>query len=220
MASRKEAVEPTPYDMGFGSEDVQLPRLRVVGKLSKLVELDVAKSGNIAIGADAEDTESDIIDALNGKQPLRIYVLAMRANYACGFGAVQQNPQLAGTWDEGDPSMPPEAKRQYNYTLFVPEHSTILPVVYTASSTAAREGRKVNSKLQVEALAGRAPYETCFEMSTKVNTAGNNSWPGPDFKLAEAKPEEVATAKRMHDEMGFGVQRKALTPSTDSTPEF
>lgn len=224
MPARKNPVEtpePTPYDLGLGGEDVQLPRLRVVGKLSKLVDLEVAKSGDIAIGADAEDEESDIISALNGKESIRLYVLKIHSNYACSYKAVQDNPALAGTWEEGDPSMPPEAKRQYNYTMCIPQHSTILPVVYTASSTAAREGRKVNTKLTTEAMAGKAPYETAFTLTTKINTGGNHSWPGPVFALAEPVASEVEIAQRMHDDMGFGVRRQQLeTSSGDSTPGF
>lgn len=225
MAARKtpvEAPDVTPYDLGLGGEDVQLPRLRVVGKLSKLVELEVAKSGDIAIGADAEDTESEIIQTLNGKESIRLYVLNIHTNYACGYAASQSNPALAGTWEEGDPSMPPEARRQYNYTMCIPAHSTILPVVYTASSTAAREGRKINTKLTTEAMAGKAPYETAFTMTTKINTGGNHSWPGPVFALAEPVADEVKVAARMHDDMGFGVSRTQLAETTDagSTPAF
>jgi hypothetical protein len=222
-AARKTPVEePKPYNLGLDSDDVQLPRLRVVGKLSKLVELDVAKSGDLAIGSDAEDEGSQIIHALNGKETLRVYVLAIRSNYACGYAAVQKDPALAGSWEEGDPEMPREAKKQFHYTLFVPQHSDILPVVYTASGAAAGEARRrVNTRLGTEALVGNAPYEFAWDMSTKINTAGTNSWPGPVFALAEPDPDEVAKAKQMHDDMGLGYQRAALPAGgVDATPTF
>lgn len=221
MAPRKTAVPepeaPVPYQLGISGEDVQMPRLRVVGKLSKLVELDVAKSGDLAIGADAEDEDSQIIHALNGKESLRIYVIRIHANYACGFAAVQNNPQLAGQWEEGDPECPPEAKRQYNYTLYCPEVSDTLPVVYTASGTAAREARnKINTKLATDAIGGGAPYERCFSFTTKINTAGQNSWPGPVFSLTEPDPAEVAKAKEMHD----SIVGPARTQISDGEPGF
>lgn len=223
MAARKSPVEtpePTPYDLGLGSEDVQLPRLRVVGKLSKLVDAELAKSGDIAIGASAEDTESEIISALNGKESIRIYVLNIHSNYACPFKAVQDNPELAGSWEDGDPTMPPEAKRQHNLTLCIPQHSTFLPVIYTASGTAAREVRNgVTMKLYNAAQQGTAPYTMAFDMTTKIYTGGNFSWPGPVFKLVEPIAAEVEIAQRMHDDMGFGVRRAQLeTSSGDSTP--
>lgn len=208
MAARKAAVaepEAAPYDMGLTSEDVTLPRMRVVGKLAKLVEADIAKAGDIAIGQNAEDEDSIIVPKPGG---VRFYVLKMHANYACKFGGPQ------GQWEEGDPEMPPEAKRQYNYTLYVPDHDTLLPVLYTTSGTAAREGRKINGVLLKHIVSG-APYELCFEITTKTNTAGTNSWPGPVFNLAKPDPAEVEAAKAMHDSI-VGSGRAQLEAGADA----
>lgn len=194
MSSRKEPVAAPQYDTGLTAEDVTLDRLRVVGKLAKLVELDIAKAGDIAIGAGAEDEESNIVYRKGDAKGVRFYVLKIHPNYACGFNGPQ------GQWEEGDPEMPPEAKRQYNYTLFVPEHDTVLPVLATFSGTAAREARKVNKAIAVHCIAG-APYELCFELTTVIRVAGTNSWPGPVFALAEPDADEVAAAKAMHDQI-------------------
>ena len=218
MPPRKSAVaEPEPVNLGYSPEDVQLPRLSVIGKLSKLIDTGLVKPGNIAIGADSEDEDSQVFDALNGTEPVRLYVLNMHANYACSFKDKEADPDLNGLWEEGDEDMPPEAKRQFNYTLFIPDHSTVLPVKYTCAATAAREGRKVNSKLATAAIGGKQTYESCFAMSTKIYTGGKFSWPGPVFSLAEAVPSEVAAAKNMHDLM-FGPARTAIAESSDSKP--
>lgn len=212
MATAKAPIaepNPTPIDLGLSPEDVQLPRLSVIGKLSKLIDTGIVKPGDIAIGADSEDESSQVFNALNGAEKVRLYVLRIHGNYACSFKDKEANPDLAGTWEEGDEDMPPEAKRQFNYTFYVPEHSSVLPVKYTCSSTAAREGRKVNSKLQTEAIGGKQPYESCFEMSTKLYTGGKFSWPGPVFALAKPDPAEVLAAQQMHD-MLYGPARQAI----------
>lgn len=212
-AERKPAapvVEPDPVDLGLGAEDVELPRLSVVSKQGKLFDAGIAQPGNIAIGNGAKDDETAVYDTMNGAHKLRIYVLNIHPNYACSWKDKEANPDLAGTWEEGDADMPPEAKRQYNYILFIPEHSALLPVKYTASSSAAGECRRtVNSKLGREALVGKQPYETCFEMFTKMNT-GKYTWPGPAFALGEPDADELVAAQQMHDAM-FGPARQAIT---------
>lgn len=214
MAARKTAVpaeeQPAPvYNMGLDVRDMKMPRLRVVGRQAKAIDLNIAKAGDLMIGQDAEDDESQIIHALNGKESLRIYVLKIHPNYACKFGGPQ------GQWEEGDPEMPADAKRQYNLTLFVPEHSAIMPVTYTGSGSAAGVVRGIATKLQVAGLGGVPPYETCWEMTTVINTGGTNSWPGPVFAKAEADAAEVAIAKGMHD--GIVGSGQAQLASGDDT---
>lgn len=224
MAARKNDVptpEAAPIDLGLGAEDVQLPRLSVIGKLSKLPDtLRDVRPGNIAIGMDAEDADSQVFDAMNGKEPVRLYVLNIHANYACSFKDKEANPDLAGIWEEGDMDMPPEAKRQFNYTLFVPSHSTILPVKYTASSTAAKEARKVNSKLQTEALGGRMPFETCFDMTTVMRSGGSFTWPGPAFALGKADAAEVTQAQQMYEMLYGPVRQQLAATSGDAKPSL
>lgn len=205
MPARKAAPEePTPYQTGLSGKDFQMPRMRVVGRQAKLVEAGVAKPGNIAIGADAEDAESVLFDALNGKEPVRFYVLKVHPNYATKFGGTP------GVWEEGDPEMPDDAQRQYNYTMYVPAISDVIPVIYTASSTAAGEGkRKVNTRIGVDAVEGKPPYTRAFEMTTKINTRGQNSWPGPVIVLVEPVASEVAIAKEMHDSI-VGPPRQSI----------
>lgn len=210
MAEPKQEVEapPAPYNLGLGARDIQPNRLRVVGKLSKLVELDIAKPGDIAVGQDAEDPDSVVLyNAKTGKEPVRFYVLAIHANYACGFNGPP------GTWEEGDPEMPAEAKRQYNYTMFVPDYDELLPVVYTAGGTAAREARKLQTALARHCISG-APYELAFQMTTKINTSGQNSWPGPVFAATEAVADEVEKARAMHDSI-VGPPRPQLAAGED-----
>lgn len=195
MPARKAAPEePAPYQTGLSGEDFQMPRMRVVGNLSKLVPAGIAKPGNIAIGADAEDAESVVVNALNGTESVRFYVLKVHPNYAAPFNGTP------GVWEEGDPDMPDDAQRQYNYTLHVPSISDVIPVIYTASSTAAGEAkRKINTRIGVDAVEGKPPYLRAFEMTTKINTRGQNSWPGPVIVLVEPVAAEVAVAKEMHD---------------------
>lgn len=214
MADRKTAVEaPAVYNLGMKLEDMKPPRLRVVGRLAKILNNDAldVKPGDLMIGADAEDEDSVFIRALNAKDALRVHVLKVHANYGCKFGGPQ------GQWEEGDPEMPPEAKRQYNLTLFVPAHDNGLPVIYTASGSAAGVVRKVITQLQVAGLGGQAPYEFAYDVSTVINTSGTNSWPGPVFARAEADPDDVAAAKVMHDQV-VSVPVAQLASSTDDKP--
>ncbi len=225
MATPKEAPqaqEPRPvYNMGLGAEDVQLPRLRIIGKLAKLADADLhphpsiegralAVPGDIAIGADAEDDESTIIGRPG---PVKVYVIQVTSNYGTKFGGTEGGP-----WEEGDPDMPSDAQRQFNYLLYVPSESDTFPVKYTASSTAAREARGMNTKLVAAGLNGTPPYEFAWELTTKTNTSGTNSWPGPVFKLAQPDPAEVAKAKAMHDSI-VGAPSAQLGSGEDD-PQF
>lgn len=208
-----EATEaPASYDMGFSADDLTLPRMRVVGKDARLVELNVAKGGDIAIGNDAEDEDSTVYEAPGG---VKFYVITWRSNFACGFNGPK------GSWEEGDPEMPPDAKKQYHYTLFVPGFDTILPVLHTANGSAAKVWRSVNTALAKYSMQG-APYEVAFELRTKTNTANINgqqkSWPGPVVVRAEADESEVAIAKGMHDSI-VGPGRRQIESGGDA-PTF
>ena len=225
MAERKtKPAEPEPtqvYNMGLGADDVQLSRLHVVNKLSKLADEEqfphptidgrgIAKPGDLTIGASAEDEDSMII---NRPGPVEVYVLQVTSNYGTKFGGTEGGP-----WEEGDPNMPSDAKRQFNYLLYVPSADENFPVKYTASSTAAREARGMNTKLVAAGLGGQAPYEFAWHIATKLNTSGENSWYGPTFKLAQPNPEHVAAAKVMHDSI-VGPPRAALGAGDDE-PTF
>lgn len=209
-----ETVNGTVANPGpsFDASDLALSRLRVVGKDARLVELGVAKPGDLAIGTDAEDVDSAIYPAPGG---LRLYVITWRTNYACGYGGPQ------GQWDAGDPERPPAAKKQYHYTLFIPEHDQLMPVIYTANGTAAKIMRSVNTAI---ARNGQdRPYELAFEITTEIRTGtpsgqtSPKSWPSPVLKLAEANPSEVEAAKRFYDKI-VGPGQAAL--NAGSTPTF
>lgn len=211
----EEVVDAGSSFTGLDSRDVTPSRIRVIGKQADILEIiDTARPGMLMIGEDSTDEDAEIIPALDGKGGIRFYVLGVHANYACGFNGPK------GQWEEGDPSMPPDAKRQYTYTVYAPDHDTDMPLVYTAGGTAAKEARKVNKKLGRHELQGGDGIELCFEISTTIRTGGTNSWPGPVFKLVESTPDEVAAAKAMRAAV---VRRPVaqLTAGTDAdTPGF
>ncbi len=225
MAARKAAPQDDVVDAvevgstgghhtGLDARDITLSRIRVVGKQADILDIrDDARPGMLMVGEDSTDEDATLVKALDGAGGIRFYVLKVHANYACGFNGPK------GQWEEGDPSMPPDAKRQYTYTLFCPDHDDTLPILYTAGGTAAREARKVNKKLAVAGISGD-PVELCFEISTTIRTGGTNSWPGPVFKLVESVPAEVAAAKAMRDTV-VGPPRAQLTAGSDAdTPGF
>lgn len=218
MAARKEAIaEPVPYNLGLGADDVALPRLRVCNKLTDLCDSEkvenpdgsgnpIARVGDIAIGMDSTDPDSMIVRKGEG---LRVYVLDVHANYGTKFGGTEGGP-----WEEGDPEMPDDAMRQFNYRFFVPSLEQPFPVTYTASSTAAGAARNMNTQLATAGLAGTPPYEMCWEIGTVV-VNGKHTYAKPTFRRVEPTTAEVAAAKAMHDALGIGVQRTQIAPSSD-----
>lgn len=214
MATRKtapETPEPEHTSMGITSDDIQLDRLRVVNPLSDLFKNEIAGSGDIAIGAGSDDEDSAITKKGSS---IRVYVLKMHANYACSYKDSQEDPTLQGSWEEGDPSRPPAAKRQFNYVLCIPSHSKVMPVVYTASSSAAGEARRtVNRRLGLADLGGEPAHELAFELSTKPYRSGSNVWPGPQWKLAEPNAAELEIVRAMHKSV-VGPPRQQLEAET------
>lgn len=221
MATRKQpvaepvedAVEAQPYDTGLDARDITFDRLSVVASLSKHAVAGRARPGDLSIGEGAEDEDATIIEKPGG---LRFYILQIHANYACGFNGPK------GQWEENDPNMPPDARRQYNLVLYCPDHDTMLPVNYTASSTAAGIVRKtVNKRWGAYSITGD-PVELCFEITTGLKPHEKGPYPIPVFKLVESKPDEVAAAKAMRDLVIGGAQRKQLAAGDDDaeTPGF
>lgn len=201
MATRRAAVEEqveevtaTPVQSGLGASDMALPRMRVVGKDADLVGLGVAKPLDIAIGASSDDEDSTVYDGTEG---LRFCILDVRFNYACGFNGPK------GVWEEGDPEMPAEAKKQYHYTLCIPEHDDFLPVLYTANGSAAKELRKANTAYMQGLAQGKHPTDIVFSLTTKMASATINgqtkTWPAPVIKRAQFSDDEKATASAMYD---------------------
>ncbi len=218
--ARRTPVEPqdeTPvsagYDMGFTASDLTLPRMRVVGKDADLVTAGVAKPCDVAIGNSSDDELSTVYEAPGG---VKFYVIDWRANYACGF-----NSPNKGSWEEGDPEMPADAKKQYHYTLFVPQFDMVLPVLYTANGSAAKIFRGVNQRLYKHCMTGH-PCDVAFVLNTKMNTGNingqNKSWPGPVIALGEAVESEVKIAKGLHTAI-VGGGAKQLDAASD-TPGF
>lgn len=212
MAIRKTAPEPEHTSMGITSDDIQLDRLRIAGPLSDLFKNEIAGSGDIALGASTDDEDSAIVKK---GESIRVYALKMHPNYACSYKAVKDDPTLQGTWEEGDPSMPPAAKRQFNYVFCIPSHSKVMPVVYTASSSAAREAKQsINKRLGLADLAGEPAHELAFEMSTKTNrNRDGDVWPGPQWKLAAPDAAELEIVRAMHKSV-VGPPRAQLETET------
>lgn len=212
------AAEVQKYDHGFTAEDLTLPRMRVVGKDADLVTAGVAKPADIAIGNSSDDEESTVYPAPGG---VKFFVLTWRANYACGFNGPK------GQWDEGDPEMPADAKKQYHYTLCVPGFDSILPVLYTANGTAAREFRKVNTALAQAGMSGKGPHEVAFELSSKMFSANINNqtktWPGPVIKRAQPTDEELQIAAAMYESIvgpGRAQIESGSVSGADDAPGF
>lgn len=206
MADRREPIESDAEEYGtspstvnhgpsFDASDLALSRLRIVGKDAQLVGLGVAQPGDLAIGADAEDEDSTVYPAPGG---LKFHIITWRSNFACGYG------QQQGQWDEGDTEMPPCAKKQYHYTLFIPQYDRIMPVIYTANGTAAKAMRQVNTAVARHGIT--RPFEQAFELNTFMasgNPGGNGikTWPAPKIKLVEADPEDVKLAEGLYNSM-------------------
>ncbi len=216
MADRKTApqdtVESQPYNTGLDARDITFDRLAVVGNQAKHAVARRANPGDLAIGESAEDVDATFIEKPNA---LRFYILDIHANYACGFDGPQ------GQWEEGDPSMPPDARRQYNLTLFAPEYSADLPVIYTASASAAGIVRKgLNKRYALASISGD-PIELAFEMTTDFRPHTKGPYPVPVFKLAKPVSSEVEAAKRIRDMVIGSVNDKQITAGADSeSPGF
>jgi hypothetical protein len=214
MASRRDPVEdtaPVPeqnHSMGFSSSDLALPRMRVVGKDARLVELGIAKPCDIAIGADAEDPDSEVYPSPGN---VTFMVLACHINLAMPYGKGE------GSWDLGDPSAPDGAKKQYHYTLCVPDYDGILPVKFTASGGAAGKFRRINTliaKHTEPSLGNRPPYELGFTLSTFMDSGtidGNKkSWPAPVLGRTELTDEQLKIGAAMYESV-VGTGRAQLT---------
>lgn len=207
MAERKTPVEDvSAHKMGFDSQDVELSRLRIMAQLSELVKAEVAKPGDMGISIAAEDEDATIIPR---GDTLRVYVLSKHSNYDTKFNGTEGGP-----WEEGDEDMPEDAMLQYNYMLYIPSYSKVFPVKYTASSTAAREGRKLNTRLAVAEASGQDATTLCIGITTKINTK-KHTWYTPLFSQVEADADEVANAIAIRDRM-FGPARAQISASTES----
>ncbi len=221
MAARKDApvdvvdadeIEETARPVLDG-RDINLSRMRIVGTNADIVKKITdgsVRPGFIMVGEDSDDEDSIFVDALDGKNAVRFYVLSVHPNYACKFGGPK------GQWEEGDPEMPAEARRQYNYMLFCPEIDDSFPILYTAGGTAAREVRKINRRFLLA-----DPTDLCFSVHTIMRHGGDNVWPGPVFQLDKPDPAESAAAKAMRDQFVGGLQpRKALAAGSSDKPGF
>lgn len=207
---RKTAVEDSSaHKMGFDAQDVELSRLRIMASLSELVKAEIAKAGDMSIAIAAEDEDAVVIPR---GETLRVYVLSKHTNYDTKFNGTEGGP-----WEEGD-EMPEDASMQYNYMFYVPSFSKFFPIKYTASSTAAREGRKLNTRLAVAEAGGVDATSLCIGITTKVNTK-KHTWYTPLFSQVEPDADEVANAIAIRDRM-FGPARAQIAAETETAPTY
>lgn len=231
MAARKTAVEaPAPNhtqtDSGLGVADMGIPVMSIVSKTSKTFELGLAKFGDICIGLNSEDPDTEVVYT-KGSEPVEFYVAApVESWYAMKFGKGDGRWDIDGTPRElynGEMSvspMPPEAEKNYRYTLLVPAYSTMFPVHFYVRGTAARAMTGLVNKLRLHEAQGGAAHALAFTMGTTLKTGDTNSWYVPAVSLAEPKPESAQIAAELWSELAPVTQPQITAGESTDAPTF
>lgn len=225
MAARKEAPEAavTPLDMGLSGSDMGPPIMSIVHTSSKQFAAGLAKFGDVVIGLNADDPDTEVIYSNQGGDAAFPFYVVGRVEkwYAMKFGQgdgrwdIDGTPRMLGDGSMSKP-MPPNAELNYRYTLLVPSYSTAMPVHFYVKGTAERAMKGMVNKLVMAASKGIGPFSMAFTMATVKKQAGTNSWFVPDVALAEPDEKLVAIGSQLFAELA-PVRQPQLAAGDDAT---
>lgn len=187
MASKAVAVSPkqeiaplydrNTFDIDAG--DIALPKVYICQPLTKAVQDEIAKSGNVIVAAGPDDPDAEVIYAepdKNGKGAVahpegvlfRVLRLDRSKSYSEPGGPLQ-------TWAYDDESAHPDAWTVYTYTVILPEIDPDMPHKFLLTRSNRGTAKRMNLLL-AKALQKGNLYDVAFRLSTEPKTNDKGKW--------------------------------------------
>lgn len=166
MASQAVARAETPKvpdlvrtpALTITAEDVALPRIYIGQFMSKAVQRQEVKAGQIFAATGQDDPDPQVLWSPGDSEGVLFHVLGLRKGKSLSDGG-----ELV-LFDFDDPDAPPEASVTYNYTIAVPDIDTDVPFKLLLTRTGTPAARNINTILKKNQNTGPA-WASAFRMT-------------------------------------------------------
>lgn len=180
-------------------EDVKFPRLYIGQSISKHVERDQVKSGDLFVAQDNTDPAPTVLAKRGSDKGVVFYVLDLRK----GISRTDPETKRLDTWAWDDPEAPRPSKAtgawvSYTYFAVIPEYDdeTVVRILFSRSGRSAAQ--KINTVLL--RLQGEKPsYEAPFKLTTESRSNDAGSWYQPLITPVEPTDEGLEAARALVD---------------------
>lgn len=189
VATRSAGVPGVPYpvdnDAGLTANDILIPRMKIVQKMSRVFDDELADYGAVYVITSADDMEPTILAPAPAKgdlgKPVRFYALA--------------EPVKGWSWTDPDENLqrgaeypplswvinqnPRKVNRTYRYLLSIPDYPQ-LPVSFLMyGAWGGNSAKFMNGQIVLARDAGREPWEVAFKLQARKteNTRGGAQQP-------------------------------------------
>lgn len=178
--------------MQITAEDVALPRLYVGQFMSKAVQDDLVKMGDIYSSTGADDPDPVVLWSLKEKDTpgILFHVTGLRKGKSYSDGG-----ELS-LWDYDDPSAPAEAWVTYNYTLVLPEIDEQVPFKLLLTKTGRPTALQINTVLARRATAGPS-WTNAFRLTSAERSNAKGKYAVARVQSVEAEKKNVEIAEKL-----------------------
>jgi hypothetical protein len=182
VAPRETGNEIAPlYDRNtfdIGTEDIQLPKLYICQALTKSVQDERAKAGDVIVAAGPEDPDAEVVYSVkNGGEGVLFRVLRLDRGKSISLDA-SGNPAPNGrltSWSYNDPAAHPDAWTTYTYTLILPEIDPDMPHKFLLTRSNRQTAKRMNLLLAKAVQHGNL-YDVAFRLTTEMKENDNGRW--------------------------------------------
>ncbi len=234
MTEKKQApVEPTQYDTGLAGTDMGIPVLSIVHNQSDIFAAGLAKFGDIVVGANSKDPETQVVYSPHGgddaylNNPLAVYIVApVEKWYAMPYGKGDDTydfdgtPRVMWTGETSRSPMPREAQINYRYTLLVPSYSSEMPVHWYVKGSAVRALVPLVNRVVSSAKKGIGPFALAFTITTKKVEGQKGAFYVPVIAAAEPDSAAVETGATFYAQLSAPKQAALPAPVDSDAAEL
>ena len=169
----KQEIAPL-YDRNtfdIGTEDIALPKVYICQPLTKAVQDEIAKAGDVIVAAGSEDPDAEVVYSFKqgGEGVLfRVLRLDRSKSYSEPGGQLQ-------TWAYDDPNAHADAWTVYTYTVILPEVDPDMPHKFLLTRSNRGTAKRMNLVL-AKALQKGSLYDIAFRLTTEPKSNEKGKW--------------------------------------------
>ena len=159
--------DPSSFNIDAG--DIALPKVYICNALTKSVQDDRAKSGDVIVAAGPDDPDAEVVYATKaGGEGLLFRVLRLDR----GKSFAEKGEKLQ-TWAYDDPAAHPDSWTTYTYTVILPEVDPEMPHRFLRSTTSRSVSRR--SSARTTRAGGTSPSSSSSSPRTASRTLSRSA---------------------------------------------
>lgn len=172
------------------AEDVALPAIKIGQFMSKHVQRQEVKAGQIFASTGQDDPDPQVLWSPGDKEGVLFHVLTLRKGKSLSEGG-----ELV-LWDFDDPDAPPEASVTYNYTVACPDIDVDVPFKLLLTRTGTPAARNINTILKKNQNTGPA-WDVAFRLTAAERENAKGKFFVARVGQAEVTKESIKVAEQL-----------------------